>query len=119
MPVELQNRLFKYFTDTLQAIIAQAKKAGRFDLGILDLGTSGESVKRVKLATFYRKHATGTAATTLHTVHVERGMSWAEACAKYEELVGAKEGFYLSHQVIAASTGTQGCSIAVLHMEPS
>lgn len=35
MPVDLQNRLFKYFTDTLQAIIAQAKKSGRFDLGIL------------------------------------------------------------------------------------
>lgn len=35
MPVELQNRLFKYFTDTLNAIITQAKKLGRFDLGIL------------------------------------------------------------------------------------
>lgn len=35
MPVELQNRLFKYFTDTLAAIIEQAKKRGRFDLGIL------------------------------------------------------------------------------------
>lgn len=35
MPVELQNRLFKYFTDTLAAIIGQAKKMGRFDLGIL------------------------------------------------------------------------------------
>lgn len=35
MPVELQNRLFKYFTDTLNAIIVQAKKMGRFDLGIL------------------------------------------------------------------------------------
>lgn len=37
MPVELQNRLFKYFTDTLQAIISQAKKTGRFDLGILGM----------------------------------------------------------------------------------
>lgn len=37
MPVELQNRLFKYFTDTLQAIISQAKKSGRFDLGILGI----------------------------------------------------------------------------------
>lgn len=37
MPVELQNRLFKYFTDTLAAIISQAKKMGRFDLGILGL----------------------------------------------------------------------------------
>lgn len=35
MPVDLQNRLFKYFTDTLHAIITQAKKSGRFDLGIL------------------------------------------------------------------------------------
>lgn len=35
MPVELQNRLFKYFTDTLEATIGQAKKLGRFDLGIL------------------------------------------------------------------------------------
>jgi len=35
MPVDLQNRLFKYFTDTLHEIIKQAKKTGRFDLGIL------------------------------------------------------------------------------------
>lgn len=35
MPVELQNRLFTYFTDTLTATITQAKKIGRFDLGIL------------------------------------------------------------------------------------
>lgn len=35
MPVELQNRLFKYFTDVLHHIITQAKKSGRFDLGIL------------------------------------------------------------------------------------
>lgn len=99
MPVELQNRLFKYFTDTLQAIISDAKKTGRFDLGILDLGASGENVKRIKAYIFQRKHATGTAATQLHIVHVERGMSWSEVTEKYQELVGAKEGFYLSHQV--------------------
>lgn len=99
MPVDLQNRLFKYFTDTLAAIIAQAKKTGKFDLGILDLGTSGENVKRVKLYRFLRKHATGTAPTELHVVHVERGMSWTEATEKYSELVGSKEGYYLSHQI--------------------
>jgi hypothetical protein len=37
MKVDLQNRLFKYFTDTLHAIITQAKKSGRFDLGILGM----------------------------------------------------------------------------------
>ncbi|KAK3919054.1 Protein strawberry notch [Frankliniella fusca] len=99
MPVDLQNRLFKYFTDTLQAIISDAKKTGRFDLGILDLGASGENVKRIKAYTFQRKHATGTAATQLHIVHVERGMSWSEVTEKYQELVGAKEGFYLSLQI--------------------
>lgn len=35
MPVDLQNRIFKYFTDTLVAAIQAAKKSGRFDLGIL------------------------------------------------------------------------------------
>lgn len=39
MPVELQNRLFKYFTDVLHHIITQAKKSGRFDLGILGMYT--------------------------------------------------------------------------------
>ncbi|KAF2894826.1 hypothetical protein ILUMI_11349 [Ignelater luminosus] len=99
MPVDLQNRLFRYFTDTLAAIITQAKRTGRFDLGILDLGAAGENVKRVRTVTFLRKHATGTAPTELHTVHVERGMSWEEAMEKWAELTGAKEGFYLSHQI--------------------
>lgn len=63
------------------------------------MGTAGENVKRVKLYTFLRKHATGVATTELHIVHVERGMSWDEAMEKWAELTGAKEGFWLSHQV--------------------
>lgn len=65
----------------------------------MDLGTSGENVKRVRTVTFLRKHATGTAPTELHTVHVERGMSWDEAMNKWSDLQGSKEGFYVSHQV--------------------
>lgn len=102
MPVELQNRLFKYFTDTLAAIVGQAKRLGRFDMGILDLaGGSGDAVNvtRVKLYTFVRRHATGTAPTELHMVHVERGTSWEQAVDRWAELIGAKEGFYLSHQI--------------------
>ncbi|GAB0092971.1 Protein strawberry notch [Sergentomyia squamirostris] len=99
MPVELQNRLFKYFTDTLAAIITQAKKLGRFDLGILDLGAAGENVTRIKLMKFIRKHATGVAPTELHTVQVERGMIWQEAIDKWADLAHEKEGFYLSHQM--------------------
>ncbi|XP_052900926.1 protein strawberry notch [Anopheles moucheti] len=96
MPVELQNRLFKYFTDTLEATIEQAKKRGRFDLGILDLGAAGENVTRIKLIRFARKHSTGIAPTELHVVKVERGMIWQEAIDKWAELGGDKEGFYIS-----------------------
>ncbi|EDS41324.1 conserved hypothetical protein [Culex quinquefasciatus] len=98
MPVELQNRLFKYFTDTLVAIIDQAKKRGRFDLGILDLGAAGENVTRVKISRFIRKHSTGVAPTELHTVQVERGMIWQEAIDKWADLGGEREGFYISKQ---------------------
>lgn len=99
MPVDLQNRLFQYFTDTLQAIISQAKKTGRFDLGILDLGTCDENVNRVKVCKYLRKHATGSATTELHTVHVERGMSWDDAVKLLSEQTDEYSAFYLSHQV--------------------
>lgn len=67
-----------------------------------DLGSAG-NVKRVKYYTFLRKHSTGVAKTQLHIVHVERGLSWTDAMAKYSELSGPKEGFYLSHQVVLAN----------------
>lgn len=35
VPVELQNALFGYFTETLTTIILQAKRNGRWDMGIL------------------------------------------------------------------------------------
>ncbi|KAH8420666.1 hypothetical protein KR222_010397, partial [Zaprionus bogoriensis] len=127
-PVDLQNRLFKYFTDTMTAIINQAKRGGRFDLGIVgecsasrvhftlpqpkplrigshtlsfptDLGAAGENVTRVRLVRFVRKHATGVAPTELHTVRVERGMIWQEAIDKYADLFNEHEGFYTSHQL--------------------
>ncbi|GBN53243.1 Protein strawberry notch 1 [Araneus ventricosus] len=98
LPVELQNRLFQYFTDTLDAVISQAKKAGRYDLGILDLGSGGDLVKRIKVASFHEKHATGIAKIELHTVLVERGLSWESALEKWAECNDKDEGFYLSSQ---------------------
>ena len=35
MDVLLQNALFKYFNDTMTAVILRAKRHGEFDLGIL------------------------------------------------------------------------------------
>lgn len=49
-------------------------------------------MKRVRTVMFLRKHATGIAPTELHTVHVERGMSWPEALEKFSELLRENEG---------------------------
>lgn len=35
MEVHQQNALFQYFSDTLTAVIQEAKKNGRYDMGIL------------------------------------------------------------------------------------
>eukprot|EP00094_Tigriopus_californicus_P001238 TCALIF_01199-PA protein Name:"Similar to sno Protein strawberry notch (Drosophila melanogaster)" AED:0.08 eAED:0.09 QI:0/0/0/0.88/1/1/9/0/1282 len=100
MKVHLQNMLFKYFSDTLEAIISQAKRSGKYDQGILDVGVSEEDhVELVRTHSFKQKHATGTAKIELHVLHVERGMSWDAVKEKWEELVGVDEGFYVSHQV--------------------
>uniref|UniRef100_A0A673KPF7 Protein strawberry notch homolog 1 n=1 Tax=Sinocyclocheilus rhinocerous TaxID=307959 RepID=A0A673KPF7_9TELE len=47
MEVHQQNALFQYFADTLNAVIQNAKKSGRYDMGILDLGSGDEKVKKV------------------------------------------------------------------------
>lgn len=94
--VDLQNALFRYFTDVLVTIIEKAKKSGNFDSGIADIGASGEKVINVKLTRFMRKHSTGLAPCELHEVQVERGMSWLEAIQKCSELTDPMEGFYVS-----------------------
>lgn len=99
MPVDLQNRLFQYFTDTLAAIVLQAKKSGRYDLGILDLGSGQDEVKRKKVISFMTRHPTGVASIDLHTFEVERGMSWEQAKEKWSLLVGPQEGFYVTVDV--------------------
>ena len=38
LPVRLQNQLFAYFTDTLAALIKQAKRSGSWDGGIRGRG---------------------------------------------------------------------------------
>ena len=74
MHVQKQNLLFKYFSDTLNAIIQGAKRSGRYDQGILDVGTTLEDhVELARTHTFLRKHATGKAKIELHVLQVERG----------------------------------------------
>ncbi len=68
LPVELQNKVFSYFTDTLDEVIRRAKRSGRWDSGILDFGASGEEVGIVSSDEFVGDPAFGTATTQLHKV---------------------------------------------------
>ncbi|OQR69151.1 Protein strawberry notch-like [Tropilaelaps mercedesae] len=99
LKVDLQNSLFKYFMDTMEAVVSSAKREGKFDLGILDLGANADNVKLERTEEYVRSSPTGPTTTELHTVSVERGMSWEEAIDKYRELYENDEGFYLSNQV--------------------
>ena len=65
LPVNLQNQLFSYFTDTLAAVCQQAKKLGKFDSGIQDFGAQGEHVEVVEMREYVGDPAFGTATTQL------------------------------------------------------
>ncbi|XP_072908101.1 protein strawberry notch homolog 1 [Hemitrygon akajei] len=99
MEVHQQNALFQYFSDTLNAVIQNAKKNGRYDMGILDLGSGDEKVKKLEVKKFLTPGYSVSGHVELYTISVERGMSWEEATKIWAEQTGADDGFYLSMQI--------------------
>ncbi|XP_065892542.1 protein strawberry notch homolog 1-like isoform X2 [Dysidea avara] len=99
LPVGLQNKLFNYFTDTLGALIQQAKRMGKWDNGILDFGAAGECVELVDSKEYVGDPAFGTSTTQLHKVQIERGISYSEALETFHVDTQPGEGFYLSKKV--------------------
>lgn len=95
MEVQQQNALFQYFSDTLAAVIQEAKKNGRYDMGILDLGSGDEKVKKVECKKFLTPGYTTSGHVELFTVSVERGMSWEDATHAWAEQNGSDDGFYV------------------------
>uniref|UniRef100_A0A8C2APE2 Protein strawberry notch homolog 1 n=1 Tax=Cyprinus carpio TaxID=7962 RepID=A0A8C2APE2_CYPCA len=83
MEVHQQNALFQYFSDTLSAVIQNAKKSGRYDMGILG---------HVEL---YTHHCD--AIIIIYECHscVERGMSWEDATHVWADQNGPDDGFYV------------------------
>ncbi|XP_033979408.1 protein strawberry notch homolog 1 isoform X2 [Trematomus bernacchii] len=95
MEVQQQNALFQYFSDTLAAVIQEAKKSGRYDMGILDLGNGDEKVKKVDCKKFLTPGYTTAGHVELYNVSVERGMSWEEATHVWADQNGGDDGFYV------------------------
>ncbi|NWZ64063.1 SBNO1 protein, partial [Acrocephalus arundinaceus] len=99
MEVHQQNALFQYFSDTLNAVIQNAKKNGRYDMGILDLGSGDEKVRKADVKKFLTPGYSTSGHVELYTISVERGMSWDEATKMWAEQTGPDDGFYLSLQI--------------------
>uniref|UniRef100_K7FR10 Protein strawberry notch homolog 1 n=1 Tax=Pelodiscus sinensis TaxID=13735 RepID=K7FR10_PELSI len=99
MEVHQQNALFQYFSDTLNAVIQNAKKNGRYDMGILDLGSGDEKVRKADAKKFLTPGYSTSGHVELYTISVERGMSWEEATKIWTEQTGPDDGFYLSSQM--------------------
>ncbi|CDQ79113.1 unnamed protein product [Oncorhynchus mykiss] len=99
MAVQEQNALFQYFSDTLAAVIQNAKKNGRYDMGILDLGSGDEKVKKMEAKKFLTPGYSTSGHVELYTVQptvsVERGMSWEDATHAWAEQSGPDDGFYV------------------------
>lgn len=114
MPVDLQNAIFQYFSDTLNAITTQAKKAGRFDKGILDLCVGADGCNSELIREWNCVHSTGKATTSLHRLQVKRGLSWQNAIEKAHMLFKEGEGFYLCKRL---RRSRQAALLAV--MDPS
>ncbi|XP_017344056.1 protein strawberry notch homolog 1 isoform X5 [Ictalurus punctatus] len=95
MEVQQQNALFQYFSDTLNAVIQNAKKNGRYDMGILDLGSGDEKVKKLDAKKFLTPGYSTSGHVELYTVSVERGMSWEDATHIWAEQSGPDDGFYV------------------------
>lgn len=66
LPVDLQNLVFSYFTDTIASLVQKAKREGKWDSGILDFGASGEHVEILYTQEYL--DASSTTATRLNTV---------------------------------------------------
>ncbi|XP_066506867.1 protein strawberry notch homolog 1 isoform X2 [Hoplias malabaricus] len=95
MEVQQQNALFQYFSDTLNAVVHNAKKNGRYDMGILDLGSGDEKVKKVDAKKFLTPGYSTSGHVELYTMSVERGMSWEDATHVWAEQDGPDDGFYV------------------------
>ncbi|KAG5446071.1 Protein strawberry notch 1 [Clonorchis sinensis] len=93
--VHIQNGLFRYFSDTLEELVRRAKRDNQLDLGIMDLGTSGQNLEIVWTKSFDTWFLSESTQVHLHKVTAERGLSWAQAMEIYTQHDGTHDGFYL------------------------
>uniref|UniRef100_A0A5K3FI44 Helicase_C_4 domain-containing protein n=2 Tax=Mesocestoides corti TaxID=53468 RepID=A0A5K3FI44_MESCO len=96
--VHTQNAFFRYFSDTLEELVRRAKRDNRLDLGIMDLGTTGQNLEIIWTKTFDTRFLSDSTQIHLHKVTTQRGVSWASAMEIYTQHDGSEDGFYMPKQ---------------------
>ncbi|XP_022227076.2 protein strawberry notch-like [Drosophila obscura] len=93
--VEMQSAIFQFFIDNMYRRIAQMKRSGCFNIGLLDLRAHKVSVRCSKQIKFTKIFTNGAETTQLHTLQVERGMPFETALRIYRKSAHKRhEGFY-------------------------
>ena len=59
LPLVDQELLFQYFTDTLEATLAQARSEGTLDAGIVTVGSRGQTCDLVSRVELYKDPQSG------------------------------------------------------------
>ncbi|PAA74115.1 hypothetical protein BOX15_Mlig015939g2 [Macrostomum lignano] len=111
LEVALQNALFQYFADTLAEVTLKAKREGKLDIGIADLGVKGESLQIEDTESYETRYFGDCCQVHLHTVRAERGLSWHRASEIFYLHERPHDGFYLPKQ--AAASGLKQPLLAV------
>ncbi|OQV20973.1 Protein strawberry notch-like protein 1 [Hypsibius exemplaris] len=101
MRIDMQNAVFQFFVDTLDYVISEAQKEGKFDVGTMELGQPGSEAKLVKRV-YFRQKDKDQSISYVTTVQTERGMTYDAALELLEknklddDKGGADQGFYRS-----------------------
>lgn len=93
--VGTQNALFKYFMDTMNELRRRAKLSNKLDLGILDLGSTGQNLQIVDTQSFFIRFLSDKSEVYLHKVTTQRGLSFGAAMDIYTQHEGSEDGFYM------------------------
>lgn len=99
--VQMQNVLFRFFSDVLNSVIVDARRSGSWDLGILDLGTGEETVAVERTQIFVLPTVQTNAhplQVELHEIVVDRGITFSKALQLKDQSFNLDDGFYISKE---------------------
>ncbi|KAK2165679.1 hypothetical protein NP493_1355g00006 [Ridgeia piscesae] len=100
LSVEHQNLIFNYFTKSLSAQVASAKKEGKYSEGLVDITASSINIVG-KPREVFNANMSSSNPTRHFVLNIDRGMSWQRALQRlsnYDTSEESPNGFYCSRR---------------------